>query len=90
MEAQGIISMSLEIVWYCWKLVFMAVLIFRLDGYLFDKEAILEYIITKKNEYCRKLKEYEKQKRKEEVYEIIIIICFVEIIFNSFPKIKLL
>ncbi|KAJ9598438.1 hypothetical protein L9F63_010882 [Diploptera punctata] len=36
------------------------------DGILFDKEAILEYIITKKHEYCRKLKEYEKQKRKEE------------------------
>lgn len=36
------------------------------SGYLFDKEAILEYIITKKNEYFRKLKEYEKQKRKEE------------------------
>lgn len=36
------------------------------DGYLFDKESILEYIITKKNEYSRKLKEYEKQKRKEQ------------------------
>lgn len=36
------------------------------DGYLFDKEAILEYIITKKNEYTRKLKQYEKQLKKEE------------------------
>ncbi|KAL1517266.1 hypothetical protein ABEB36_001052 [Hypothenemus hampei] len=36
------------------------------DGYLFDKEVILEYIITKKNEYSRKLKEYEKLKKKEE------------------------
>ncbi|XP_047344812.1 nitric oxide synthase-interacting protein homolog [Vespa velutina] len=36
------------------------------DGYLFDKEAILEYILTKKREYGRKLKEYEKQKHKEE------------------------
>ncbi|XP_012218214.1 nitric oxide synthase-interacting protein homolog [Linepithema humile] len=36
------------------------------DGYLFDKEAILEYVLTKKKEYTRKLKEYEKQKRKEE------------------------
>ncbi|KAJ8934773.1 hypothetical protein NQ314_013199 [Rhamnusium bicolor] len=35
------------------------------DGYLFDKEVILEYIITKKNEYSRKLKEYEKLKKKE-------------------------
>ncbi|KAG7189488.1 hypothetical protein KM043_017182 [Ampulex compressa] len=36
------------------------------DGYLFDKEAILEYVLTKKKEYARKLKEYEKQKQKEE------------------------
>ncbi|CAL8100881.1 unnamed protein product [Orchesella dallaii] len=40
--------------------------VITLDGYLYDKEAILEYIITKKNEYSRALKEYEKQKRKEE------------------------
>ncbi|XP_063987344.1 nitric oxide synthase-interacting protein homolog isoform X1 [Diachasmimorpha longicaudata] len=37
------------------------------DGYLFDKEAILEYILTKKKEYTRKLKQYELQKNKEEV-----------------------
>jgi nitric oxide synthase-interacting protein len=36
------------------------------DGYLFDKEAILQYIITKKNEYHRKLKEFEKQKQSDE------------------------
>ncbi|XP_034943485.1 nitric oxide synthase-interacting protein homolog [Chelonus insularis] len=36
------------------------------DGYLFDKEAILEYILTKKKEYARKMKEYEAQKRKEQ------------------------
>ncbi|XP_047023030.1 nitric oxide synthase-interacting protein homolog [Helicoverpa zea] len=36
------------------------------EGYLFDKEAILEYIITKKNEYTRQLKKYEKQLKKEE------------------------
>jgi len=39
---------------------------YRLDGYLFDKESILQYIITKKNENSRKMKEYEKQKKKEE------------------------
>jgi nitric oxide synthase-interacting protein len=33
---------------------------------LFDKEAILQYIITKKNEYSRKLKEFEKQKKTDE------------------------
>lgn len=40
---------------------------YRKDGFLYDKEAILEYIITKKKEYARKLKEYEKQKKQEEV-----------------------
>ncbi|CAH0628619.1 unnamed protein product [Chrysodeixis includens] len=36
------------------------------EGYLFDKEAILEYIISKKGEYTRKLKKYEKQLKKED------------------------
>ncbi|XP_040160551.1 nitric oxide synthase-interacting protein homolog isoform X3 [Anopheles arabiensis] len=36
------------------------------DGYLFDKEAILTYIISKKNEYSRKMKEYEKQMKQDE------------------------
>ncbi|EFA00996.1 nitric oxide synthase-interacting protein homolog [Tribolium castaneum] len=36
------------------------------DGYLFDKEVILEYIIAKKNENSRKLKEYERLKKKED------------------------
>nr|CAD7203706.1 unnamed protein product [Timema douglasi] len=35
------------------------------DGYLFDKEAILEYICTKKLDYATKMKEYEKQISKE-------------------------
>lgn len=39
---------------------------FSKDGYLFDKEAILQYIITKKTEYARKMKEYERQKQMEE------------------------
>ncbi|ODM96646.1 Nitric oxide synthase-interacting protein [Orchesella cincta] len=40
--------------------------VITLDGYLYDKEAILEYVIAKKNEYSRALKEYEKQKKREE------------------------
>ncbi|XP_059473722.1 nitric oxide synthase-interacting protein homolog isoform X2 [Neocloeon triangulifer] len=36
------------------------------EGHIFDKEAIYKYIITKKNEYSRKLKEYERQKKKEQ------------------------
>ena len=35
-------------------------------GYLFDKESILEYIISKKAEYARKMKEYEKQKQSDQ------------------------
>jgi nitric oxide synthase-interacting protein len=35
------------------------------EGYLFDKEAILKYIIAKKNENSHKLKEYERLKKKE-------------------------
>lgn len=35
------------------------------EGYLFDKEAILEYVISKKTEYTRKLKLYEKQLKKD-------------------------
>ncbi|KAG0729855.1 Nitric oxide synthase-interacting [Chionoecetes opilio] len=36
------------------------------DGHLFDKEAILEYIISKKNEVSRKMKEYQRQCKKEQ------------------------
>ncbi|XP_065079365.1 nitric oxide synthase-interacting protein homolog [Ochlerotatus camptorhynchus] len=36
------------------------------DGYLFDKEAILTYIITKKKEFTRKMKEYERQLKQDE------------------------
>ena len=36
------------------------------DGWLFDKEAVLKYMIEKKQEYSRKLKEYERQKSREE------------------------
>ncbi|KFM66436.1 Nitric oxide synthase-interacting protein, partial [Stegodyphus mimosarum] len=35
------------------------------DGYLYDKEAILEYIIHQKKEIARRMKEYEKQQKKE-------------------------
>merc|ERR1712223_620062 len=32
------------------------------EGWLYDKETILKYMIEKKQEYARKLKEYERQK----------------------------
>lgn len=37
------------------------------DGYLYDKEAIIEYILTKKKEFRSKMKQYEKEKKKEEL-----------------------
>jgi len=40
--------------------------VFSPDGFLYDKEAILEYIIHQKTQIARKLKEYQKQKNKEE------------------------
>lgn len=36
------------------------------DGYLYDKEAILEYIIHQKKEIARRMKEYEKQQKRDE------------------------
>ncbi|XP_003385646.1 PREDICTED: nitric oxide synthase-interacting protein-like [Amphimedon queenslandica] len=36
------------------------------NGYLFEKEAILECLLHQKKEYARKMKEYEKQSKKEE------------------------
>lgn len=35
------------------------------DGYLFDKEAILQFIITKKNEYNRAMKAYAKGQKND-------------------------
>ncbi len=48
------------------------------EGYLYDKEAILQYMIQKKNEISRQMKVYEKEKRKEQVS--------TEIVFNLWLK----
>jgi nitric oxide synthase-interacting protein len=42
------------------------------QGFLYDKESILEYILHQKKEYARQMKEYEKQKKraKTELEEI--------------------
>jgi hypothetical protein len=45
----------------------------RPDGYLYDKEAILEYIVHQKREIARKLKEYEKQKQNQEVLAYVFV-----------------
>ena len=47
--------------------VFVSLFVFRADGHLFDKEAILQYILTQKKESMRKLKEFEKQKARLQV-----------------------
>jgi len=36
------------------------------DGHLYDKEAVLKYIIAQKKDIARKMKEYEKQKNKSD------------------------
>uniref|UniRef100_A0A1B6GAT7 Nitric oxide synthase-interacting protein homolog n=1 Tax=Cuerna arida TaxID=1464854 RepID=A0A1B6GAT7_9HEMI len=56
------------------------------DGYLFDKEAILEYIIRKKNDISRKMKEYEKQKKKEQTELAELAVAEKESKLNSFVK----
>lgn len=38
----------------------------RPEGYLYDKEAVLTYIVNQKAEIARKLKQYEKDRLKEE------------------------
>ena len=40
----------------------------RKDGYLFDKEVILEYIIHQKKDIAKKLKEFSKQQNREKVF----------------------
>jgi hypothetical protein len=73
---------SLTCVCVCCKVFLKCCIVcYSSDGYLFDKEVILEYIITKKNEYYRKLKEYEKQKRKEEVIIILQMLHFNVLFF---------
>lgn len=42
------------------------------EGYLFEREAILEYILSKKSEIRRKTKEYEKQCKKDQVSNIFL------------------
>ncbi|KAF2366154.1 Nitric oxide synthase-interacting protein zinc-finger [Trinorchestia longiramus] len=36
------------------------------EGYIFDREAIIQYILNKKNEIRKKIKEYEKQCKKDQ------------------------
>lgn len=40
------------------------------DGFLYDREAILECLLHQKTESARKMKAFEKQKKKQEAEEI--------------------
>lgn len=53
---------------------------------MFDKEVILEYIIAKKNEYSRKLKLYEKLKKKEDEDLALVAANEVETKVKNFLK----
>lgn len=54
---------------------------FRPDGYLFDKEAILECIVRQKSEYARQIKEYERQKTKQ-------VVCLYSCIYYKFIQLR--
>lgn len=41
-----------------------------LDGFLYDREAILECLLHQKTEAARKMKAFEKQKKKQEAEEV--------------------
>jgi hypothetical protein len=43
-----------------------SLIVSRPDGWLYDKEVILEYILHQKTENLKKTKEYEKQKSRDD------------------------
>jgi nitric oxide synthase-interacting protein len=58
------------------------------DGFLYDKEAILEYIIHKKSENVQKVKDYEKQKRREEKDEAELVEAEEKVKSDAFVKLE--
>ena len=46
------------------------------DGYLYDKMAIIEYMVHQKKLIAKKMKEYEKQLQKNKViFTVFLIFC---------------
>ena len=46
------------------------------DGYLYDKMAIIEYMVHQKKLIAKRMKEYEKQLQKNKViFTVILIFC---------------
>lgn len=56
------------------------------DGYLYDKEAILESLLHQKKEVARKMKAFEKQKRKEEEEKHELAVAMERSKVESFEK----
>lgn len=59
-----------------------------LDGYLYDKEAILECLLHQKREIARKMKAFEKQKKKTEREEHELRLAFEKSKVDSFEKLE--
>lgn len=62
--------------------------VITLDGYLYDKEAILECLLHQKKEMARKMKAFEKQKRKTEQEKDELQLAFEKSKVESFEKLE--
>ena len=58
------------------------------DGYLYDKEAILESLLHQKKEMARKTKAFEKQKRREEQEKHELKVAMERSKVESFEKLE--
>ena len=58
------------------------------DGYLYDKEAILESLLHQKKEMARKTKAFEKQKRREEQEKHEVKVAMERSKVESFEKLE--
>jgi len=56
------------------------------DGYLYEREAIIEYMVQQKRLIAKKLKEYERQKTKEEIERKERVKASEEAVINDFMK----
>lgn len=58
------------------------------DGFLYDKEAILESLVHQKKEIARKMKAYERQKRKDEQEKRDIALTMEKKKVENFEKLE--
>jgi len=52
--------------------IFIELVLYRPDGYLYDKMAIIEYMVHQKKNIAKKMREYEKQAKRTRVTTVII------------------